>query len=105
MLNFCIFYKNNPCVLAIKYFYGILIIQEKLLHIYNNSAERDFSMNARIWCEVICNECGGMIGHFYHNSGSIRKLKEEIKDWKCVDGVNICGECLQKLNKKQEVKS
>lgn len=57
-------------------------------------------MKARIWCEVICNECGGMVGHFYRNPDSLRRLKEEIKDWECVDGVNICGECLQKMQRK-----
>lgn len=54
-------------------------------------------MKAKIWCELVCNECGGMIGHFYKNKDIITKIKEETKDWEYVDGVNICGECLRKM--------
>ena len=58
-------------------------------------------MKARIWCDVVCNECGGMIGYFYENENTIRKMKDEINDWECVDGVNICGECLGKIRVKK----
>ena len=54
-------------------------------------------MKAKIWCEMVCNECGGMIGYFYKNKNTIVKIKEKTKDWECVNGVNVCGECLIKM--------
>ena len=46
---------------------------------------------------MVCNECGGMIGYFYKNKNTIVKIKEKTKDWECVNGVNVCGECLIKM--------
>ena len=61
-------------------------------------------MKAKIWCDVVCNECGGMVGYFYKNKNTIKRIKEEIKDWKWVDGVNICGDCLKKIKEDMGVK-
>ena len=52
---------------------------------------------ARIWCEAVCSQCGGMIGFFYRNEGTIKRLKHEIADWECVDGDNVCEYCKKKL--------
>lgn len=61
-------------------------------------------MRAKIWFEVVCNECGGMVGHFYKNKNTIKRIKEETKDWEWVDGVNICGDCLKKIKGDMGVK-
>lgn len=54
-------------------------------------------MKARIWCEVICDHCGAMVGHFYRNAQTIQRLKGETTDWKEIDGVNVCGDCIKRM--------
>lgn len=54
---------------------------------------------ARIWCEVICNSCGGMAAASgYYSPETIKRLKAETKDWKrdYFYG-NLCPECQAKL--------
>ena len=59
-------------------------------------------MKAKIYCEVTCNDCGGLAlgSKYYKNPTTISKLKELTKDWiwdeeRCV---NVCPECQKKLN-------
>lgn len=62
-------------------------------------------MKAKIWCECLCVECGGMAVNstYYDNPSTISELKNEVKDWiydKDVGG-NICPECQAKIKKKR----
>lgn len=62
-------------------------------------------MNAKIWIEVICEHCGGVVGYFYQNAKTIKRIKEETKDWRNIDGFNICGDCMKKINLKPAMKN
>lgn len=49
---------------------------------------------ADIWCEVVCSCCGNVVGLYYKNAASIKKLKELTKNWtKTEDNENLCPEC------------
>lgn len=37
-----------------------------------------------------------MIGDYYRNTKTISILKALTKDWKNIDGVNVCPECFAK---------
>ena len=56
---------------------------------------------ALIWCEVICNSCGGMAAASgYYSPETIKRLKAETKDWKRGKLGNYCPECLAELKKR-----
>ena len=59
-------------------------------------------MNAKIYCEVTCCNCGGVIGRYYRNAESISILKEHVKDWVWDNELfgNLCPECQKELKKK-----
>lgn len=59
-------------------------------------------MKAKIWCEVICDVCGEMVGDWYRNAGTIRHIKNLIQNWEEIDGVNVCEDCIKKIRKTQK---
>lgn len=60
-------------------------------------------MKARIWMEVTCGNCGGMVGRIYHNAKSVSLLKKEAAGWTFdKDYGNLCPECSEALRKEKE---
>ena len=64
-------------------------------------------MKAKIWCECICTECGGMAAGstYYNNPETISSLKKYVNDWIYDEdlGGNICPECQAKIKQKRMV--
>lgn len=60
-------------------------------------------MKARIYCEVMCCNCGGLAykSTYYKNTSTISELKESVKDWIWDDKLhgNLCPECQKELNR------
>lgn len=60
-------------------------------------------MKARIWMEVVCCNCGGMIGWNYSGAGSVAKLEKATEDWVFdKDYGNLCPECMEALRKEKK---
>ena len=58
---------------------------------------------AIIWCEVVCSNCGGVIGFNYKNANTIAVLKNKTKDWVyCDDEGNLCPECQEEIKKERK---
>ena len=58
---------------------------------------------AIIYMEVACGCCGGIINRDYHNSKSVKWLKNATSDWRYTKEYgNICPNCLRELNLDKE---
>jgi len=60
-------------------------------------------LNKFIYCEIVCNNCGGISANSgYYSPERIKKLKEEIKSGMWIySGNNIyCKECYEKIKTK-----
>lgn len=53
---------------------------------------------AIIYMEVACGCCGGIINRDYHNSKSVKWLKNATNDWRWTKEYgNTCPDCLSKM--------
>lgn len=54
---------------------------------------------AIIYMEVACGCCGDIINRDYHNSKSVKWLKNATSDWRWTKEYgNTCPDCLKKMN-------
>lgn len=58
--------------------------------------------SATIWCEVVCQKCGGTVGLHYKNKSTISAIKKATKGWKTVDledgsTYQLCPECIEHI--------
>ena len=54
--------------------------------------------SAKIWCEVFCDHCGGVVGRYFKNIDTISWLKNETSDLVVVDeGLQLCPSCYTKF--------
>ena len=54
--------------------------------------------SAKIWCEVFCDNCGGLVGYYFKNINTIKKLKAETSDWVVrEDGIQLCPYCASEI--------
>lgn len=52
----------------------------------------------KIWCEVFCDHCGGVVGRYFKNIDTISWLKKETSDWVVVEnGLQLCPRCYTKF--------
>lgn len=59
---------------------------------------RQMMSNAKIWCEVFCDHCGGVVGRYFRSIDTISWLKKETSDWVVVDeGLQLCPYCYKKF--------
>lgn len=53
---------------------------------------------ANIWIEVVCGNCGGVVGMEYKNVASITELKRLTDKWiHDEENGNLCPECQKEL--------
>ena len=54
-----------------------------------------------IWCEVTCRYCGALASASgYYSADTIRKLKEDTKDWvEDEEYLVLCPECKKELGR------
>lgn len=54
--------------------------------------------SAKIWCEVFCDHCGGLVGYYFNSIDTISRLKVETSDWTVLeDGTQLCPYCYKKF--------
>lgn len=54
--------------------------------------------SVKIWCEVFCDHCGGVVGRYFKNIDTISWLKKETSDWVVVEnGLQLCPRCYTKF--------
>lgn len=59
--------------------------------------------NARIWCEVFCDNCGDLVGYYFNSIDTISRLKVETSDWIVLeDGTQLCPYCALKIKEEDD---
>ena len=59
--------------------------------------------SAKIWCEVFCVNCGGLVGYYFNSIDTISRLKVETSDWIVLeDGMQLCPYCASKMREEDD---